>query len=672
MPLEPWNLVEPHSDDQATPDGAGSSWLADLDPPVSLVFGQSHSFDQDQYISAQLYQDNFNLSSDHLPSVKRSLDNPQDSRLSRVPSDPSSSTSWETLSTSDLSHTSSLTVYSDGSDYQPLFSPSSSTHSIQIDSGHGFDISSELYGRGSYSPTSSRSHSISSSSDHEDDDAHLSVQEPEFYPGTSVETIRPRLARSPSAPLGFGFCGDEPILRSVDMSPEVGPTPRNSYLSDSGENWESGTLNTVPDNMSEPLDWMDEAVDGGDKGSRYQGRAAQSSGADHLSTGSGRHSAGRSSGGAGERSGASGGQDDDEDDGRRRKGGNGRALQDFSVTSSFLESDSEEEGDSPKNKLKPATNPPSPQSSDSDDIPLAKSIPTALKAQRTIRREFRDESAQRKQERALRLQQKAQQLPQTAGIVATFSQGLQRSATLARPRTATLPSKPIAMEDLTKKLLNVQATSAAPVASSSNPLKTRRSSTDLDPFGDNVATFDSRDRSVRPMRSFHRPRTADVTCASASPPLPSYSALHSAPLSRSQATTTPRVSGDDRRIDRSKSTRSLRTGYRSGDETSHSSSTEQDTPNFRTEKAPPMPPLPTYESAMSKPKAESLWQQRVFIEDLQRFSMVEISSSSSAQDIIDALESQGEIGGSGWMLFELAQDFGMGELLAWFIFDDDR
>jgi hypothetical protein len=58
-----------------------------------------------------------------------------------------------------------------------------------------------------------------------------------------------------------------------------------------------------------------------------------------------------------------------------------------------------------------------------------------------------------------------------------------------------------------------------------------------------------------------------------------------------------------------------------------------------------------------------MWQQRIFIGDLQRFSLVEIGASTSAQDVVDILENLGELHGNGWMLFELAQDFGMGMYL---------
>ena len=67
-------------------------------------------------------------------------------------------------------------------------------------------------------------------------------------------------------------------------------------------------------------------------------------------------------------------------------------------------------------------------------------------------------------------------------------------------------------------------------------------------------------------------------------------------------------------------------------------------------------------------KSGETWQQKVFLGDMQRSTVVEVGSNTSARDIIDVIESRGETGpydpndngGKGWMLFELAQDFGMG------------
>ena len=67
-------------------------------------------------------------------------------------------------------------------------------------------------------------------------------------------------------------------------------------------------------------------------------------------------------------------------------------------------------------------------------------------------------------------------------------------------------------------------------------------------------------------------------------------------------------------------------------------------------------------------KPELVVQQRVFIGNMQRFNMVEIGASTTAGDIIEMVKAKRTFkdltaagsGGGGWMVFEVAQDFGMG------------
>ncbi|KAI0667755.1 hypothetical protein C8Q78DRAFT_981379 [Trametes maxima] len=58
-----------------------------------------------------------------------------------------------------------------------------------------------------------------------------------------------------------------------------------------------------------------------------------------------------------------------------------------------------------------------------------------------------------------------------------------------------------------------------------------------------------------------------------------------------------------------------------------------------------------------------MWQQRVFIGNMQRFCLVEISSGTSAGDVLGMVDAQGALdqgaGSGGWMLWEVSQDFGM-------------
>ena len=112
-------------------------------------------------------------------------------------------------------------------------------------------------------------------------------------------------------------------------------------------------------------------------------------------------------------------------------------------------------------------------------------------------------------------------------------------------------------------------------------------------------------------------------------------------------------------MNRAKSTKLPRGHQLSYDADPYNFSSGEQDGGFRGESVLHSPPLPAYEAVISKPKPENLWQQRIFVGDLQRFNMMEVGGSTSAQDIVDGLGHQGELEGNSWMLFELAQDFGM-------------
>ncbi|KZT27370.1 hypothetical protein NEOLEDRAFT_1060838 [Neolentinus lepideus HHB14362 ss-1] len=73
---------------------------------------------------------------------------------------------------------------------------------------------------------------------------------------------------------------------------------------------------------------------------------------------------------------------------------------------------------------------------------------------------------------------------------------------------------------------------------------------------------------------------------------------------------------------------------------------------------PPPPPVPPVLRQNLQ-----LVQQRVFVGDLQRFHTVEIGPATVAEDVVKMVASQGGledlVGSGGWMLWEVAQDFGM-------------
>lgn len=443
---------------------------------------------------------------------------------------------------------------------------------------------------------------------------------------------------------------------------------------------------------------------------------------DHDNRGNGYLSSrgGGSSGGHGQGSGSGKpGKDGDDDWNRRLPGRTSAPPPNDSDTSE--DEDEEESSDdygqdqpAPKPNTSAATRPPRNRSSD-DDVPLAQQIPTALKAQRTIRRQVKDEIDQRRRTRSVRQASTAERSPQlspkhvtkplplesiSARVRATVSTShdltpLSASAPVRRPRTKTMPSQPaspFSIGELTKKLLHVQTrTDVLPLPSPQSASSSRRSQDLPFPRSPMSARDSPSDHTARlythgdqsagglrppsdasagiarrllPMRSFHRPRTANSEHDKA-PPLP----LTGAKLGRSAttasrkhhdtslttATHTPAApsSRDEGRssLDRARSTRS---------HSRRTSAERSSRPSGEHGARPPMPSLPSGEIAIV---TQFMWQQRIFIVNLQRYCQVELHSGSTAKDILEVLQNQGELGGTatGWMVWELCQDFGMGE-----------
>lgn len=94
--------------------------------------------------------------------------------------------------------------------------------------------------------------------------------------------------------------------------------------------------------------------------------------------------------------------------------------------------------------------------------------------------------------------------------------------------------------------------------------------------------------------------------------------------------------------------------------------------------APALPPLPQPAAAAAHPKAsldygsgmghqghpETMMQQRMFIGNMQRFSVVEIGARTNAREVLADIVAKGdlspeEVRSADWMLFEVANDFGM-------------
>ncbi|KAH9851696.1 hypothetical protein C2E23DRAFT_732313 [Lenzites betulinus] len=502
------------------------------------------------------------------------------------------------------------------------------------------------------------------------------------------------------------------------------------------------------------------------RGGRPSGGSSQGGySSSHAGYGPSSNGYGYSSGGGFRRgsAGAGGDEDDDDDDGRRRRparlplpvSSRAAAKSDTSEDESESESDYGESSPQPRRRERHDTTRPGAPATTStamstspiaidDDVPLARQIPTALKAQRTIRRQVRDELDQKREERRAQRAQQAllsqqQQRPRvqsSAGDVPIPAPpppptGGSPPRPGARPRTKTLPStisSPFSVGDLTKKLLGLQTTvpTAAPSAPQSavSPMYPRSKRPSLEahdqhpqPHGSASAGPSSRGRAVttdpyafpsssrqasrppppeaarslRPMRSFHRPRAGDADAYIAPPALPSTERTSAAdqPLQR-RATTASRRPPDeppaflasappsavpvDQRtsstLDRARSTRSGKSS------TSRRPSLERrpevDPPSMPTSRArsattsagasAAATPASTF-SQPAKAAGQTMWQQRVFIGNMQRFCLVELGGGTCAGDVLNMVDAQGALeqgaGSGGWMLWEVSQDFGM-------------
>lgn len=403
--------------------------------------------------------------------------------------------------------------------------------------------------------------------------------------------------------------------------------------------------------------------------------------------------------------------------------------------------------------------------SEDDDVPLAKAIPGALSAQKTIRRQVREEREQKKRERALRNEAEARRERQTtirptgAGTVggnAEYGVSSSRDAAAmavaavasssiqGRQRTLTLPGKPSGQpvfnpQDLARKLQSVQLADHPQMPygtyqpQSTTQTLARQPSHAVHSSPHQQANFLSRAKSFsRPsgesQYSTERPHQAPSPMPSAgtSPALLSRS-IREPHIQRHSPSTSPigeaqpplpnlrHMRSFHRSSERSPqdSPRSLvspeedrRANYQGSPSFSNPvnhkrsmSLSRRDVGEraFPTEPVPPLPsnlktshdehrrlmksnPTSTRTSAegerpprMSEPpplpaaasRNVAVTQQRVFVGNLQQFHMVEIGPATTAGDVVSLMENQGALKGwagmGGWMVFEMAQDFGMGE-----------
>ncbi|KAH8998614.1 hypothetical protein EDB92DRAFT_1791881 [Lactarius akahatsu] len=404
-----------------------------------------------------------------------------------------------------------------------------------------------------------------------------------------------------------------------------------------------------------------------------------------TSGGDGLHGNGRQGSEGGGRGG--GGGDD-----RRKDERNWKVASAFSTPSDSESEESEEDTRHSTQQSHSAT--PVEVSSSGDDVPLAQSIPTALRAQRTIRKQVRDEKDERRRLRALRRQQQQPQRPerqQTPTQVLTDEalrhhtmtgsstqhispQPAPSSSRTTRSRTRTLPSstaRPIVAEDLARRLRDIQdpsiSSSLLPKHRSSPSSSARHSDQPVRRPGDDHARIPSvtgPDRAIRPSRSFHRPNAVDTSHVVPVPVPPLTHDMYR--LGRSATTVSrPTKQHDPFEASRSapsahKSSRRPQTSDGHGSSTAlfnsslfqRVSTTSADTPDSS-----------SHSQVVSKETKQVSWQQRVFVVDMQRFNTLTMSPSTIAKEVIDVLERQGQlanwVGVGGWMLFEVSQDFGM-------------
>ncbi|KAF8645217.1 hypothetical protein AX16_008044 [Volvariella volvacea WC 439] len=343
-----------------------------------------------------------------------------------------------------------------------------------------------------------------------------------------------------------------------------------------------------------------------------------------------------------------------------------------------------------------------------DNVPLAQRIPTALTAQRTIRRQVKEERDQRRKERALRAAAAGVVPPEApttsrsrnatlrpgAGDAIPLppmpsTQEVHPSSNARRPRTYTMPSntsRPFAPEDLVKKLQNMQVSESASSSHHRVPSSASRGERPRTPGQTREMAHLQQNplpshgieapRPLRRAKSIQRPddRVSPIP-GHIPPPLPTLPVDLPVPKIGRSLTTTNRPKPQDPSMVVGGKARSVPGNsvvdnmFRSsGDPTAASRAQRDGTKSTRTSSEmerprmdrPPVPPLPVQASSSSKVQTQ---QQRIFIGDMQRFNMVELGPTTTAADVISMVEAQGSLKGwvgvGGWMLFEVAQDFGM-------------
>lgn len=325
-------------------------------------------------------------------------------------------------------------------------------------------------------------------------------------------------------------------------------------------------------------------------------------------------------------------------------------------------------------------------SDESDDVPLAQRIPTALRAQKSIRIQDQAGREERRQKRMERMRQRAEEKAAPTG-----GEG------------------GVAPDELAKRLLTVQVGGSehsrerSPLPSPRSPMPPARPSHDYSAgTGGLFPASTTRSRTVSNISNMSRSRTHTRNASTEQPPplpnapQPSVSrsgtlsrrappAAEAPPIplprtsmSRSGTLSRPRRSQeyprDGASLSRSGTAYKHRTGSKTDDEGESSRFQRSRSIRDPSSARPPMPPIPPMESypvsarRPSQPEAyvPPAVEQRIYIGDRQKFVVVDVGSpSTTAKDVIEVARQRGELemsGAGGWQLWEQSNECGMGTL----------
>ncbi|KAJ1303344.1 hypothetical protein OPQ81_011540 [Rhizoctonia solani] len=322
-------------------------------------------------------------------------------------------------------------------------------------------------------------------------------------------------------------------------------------------------------------------------------------------------------------------------------------------------------------------------SDESDDVPLAQRLPTALKAQKSIRLQDKADREERRQRRLERMEKRA-----------------------AERATATGGEGGIAADELMERLLTVQvggdsSRERSPVPTPRTPMRMNHEASTAVGGLLPAPAVRSRTASNVSYTSRSRTHTRNGSMEHQAPPIPppgppslsrsgtlsnrrpaAPEAVPPVPtsksaLSRSGTMSRPRASQDNprdqatRSMSRSGTVSRHRGGSKTDDEGESSriarSRSIRDPSNVR----PPMPPMPPVEKlpvsarrpSQPEPFVPQIIEQRIYIGDRQRFIVVDIGApNTSAGDVLEIANQRGELdseGPGGWQLWEQSNECGM-------------